>query len=226
MAPAVHSLGWALFRRRELSPMNQLTQVESARAFARSLNILLKYVRLYELGHLRTRRQMTVAWDELKRAVAPETGLLLGTASGKLVVDGMPLEGLSEHSFAALLNSAGIASVHFTSSMKQDDFVHFVAAFCAGKPSEVGEQLKAAFGENGGIRVNELRFIAQDSSNMAEELAARTLGDKALVSWLHDPEKLLQLIAAAEGSLNPGSKGHGEGAGSGGPEPGSGGNAT
>ena len=59
--------------------MTVMSQVDSARAFARSLNILMKYVRMYGLSHQRTRAQVDVAWSELAKAAAPETGLLLGS---------------------------------------------------------------------------------------------------------------------------------------------------
>jgi RNase P/RNase MRP subunit POP5 len=191
--------------------MHELSQVESARAFARSLNILLKYVRLYGMDHQRTQDQFDIAWEELKRAAAPETGLLLGAADGKLVIDGLPLEGNSERSFANLLTTANIASLNFTYGIQRIDLEQLLRAFHCCKPSEVGQQLKAALGDHGAIRVNEVRFVP-GSEDLAEQLATRTLADRAdnLAPWLQDPEKLLQLIAAAEGSSGGGS---GEGTG-------------
>ena len=69
--------------------------------------------------------------------------------------------------------------------------------------------LSAALGgEKGAIRVNEVRFVAQDSSlgdtGMAALLAARSLGADAqkLQALINDPQRLLQLIAAAEGARN------------------------
>jgi hypothetical protein len=54
-----------------------------ARGFVHSLNILLKFARLYEFGHARTSAQFETAWKELRSAlqVSGEAGLLLG-ASG------------------------------------------------------------------------------------------------------------------------------------------------
>lgn len=101
--------------------MNEMLQVDSARAFARSLNILLKYVRMYGLAHQRTRAQVDVAWSELAKAAAPETGLLMGTADGKLLIDGIPLEGYLENSFANLLTTANIGSLHFTYGIQRRD---------------------------------------------------------------------------------------------------------
>ena len=45
----------------------------SARAFVRSLNILLKFARLYEFGHVRTAAQFETTWKEL-RAALDESG--------------------------------------------------------------------------------------------------------------------------------------------------------
>ena len=203
--------------------MNVMSQVESARAFARSLNILLKYVRLYGMEHQRTRAQVDVAWSELVKAAAPETGLLLGTADGKLLIDGMPLEGHSENSFAALLTTANIGSLHFTYGVRRRDLEQLLSAFHNSKPAEVAQQLKAVLGENGAIKVNEIRFVPDSEAGLAEQLAARALAERTdnIAPWLSDPEKLLQLIAAAEGSDSRGDgSGNGSGGGSG---PGSGG---
>ncbi|MBZ5630850.1 MAG: hypothetical protein LAO06_18495 [Acidobacteriia bacterium] len=193
--------------------MSELSQVESALAFARSLNILLKYARLYGMEHQRTRGQMDTAWSELQRAAAPETGLLLATADGKLLLDGIPIEGQSERSFASLLATSGIASLHFSSGIHAIEFEKFCGAFCSGKPAQLAQQLKDAIGDSSAIRVNEIVFVAQDSNGVAEQLTTRTLGEAAarLVPWLEDPEKLLQLLAAAEGA-SAGSKLEGDAA--------------
>jgi len=194
--------------------MNDMSQVDSARAFARSLNILLKYVRMYGLAHQRTRKQVDTAWSELVKAAAPETGLLLGTADGKLLIDGMPMEGHSERSFATLLTTANIGSLQFTYGIQRRDLEQLLNAFHSCKPSEVGAHLKATIGDNGAIRVNEIHFVPETEAGMAEQLAARTLAERVdnIVPWLHDPEKLLQLILAAEGSD---SRGGGAGTGGG-----------
>jgi hypothetical protein len=204
--------------------MNVMSQVDSARAFTRSLNILLKYVRMYGLAHQRTREQVDVAWSELAKAAAPETGLLLGTADGKLLIDGIPLEGYLESSFANLLTTANIGSLHFTYGIQRRDLEQLLGAFHSCKPAEVAQQLKATLGDNGAIKINEIRFVPDSEAGLAEQLAARTLADRAdnIAPWLQDPEKLLQLIAAAEGSDNRGGgNGSGEGNG-GGSGPGSG----
>ena len=54
----------------------------SARAFVHSLNILVKYVRLYGFDHDRTRKQFEVTWAELQQGLpaSTENGFLLGYA--------------------------------------------------------------------------------------------------------------------------------------------------
>jgi len=66
---------------------------QSARAFVRSLNILLKFARLYEFGHVRTMAQFETAWKELHAALqeSRDTGLLLGASGNQILLDGVPL---------------------------------------------------------------------------------------------------------------------------------------
>ena len=56
------------FHRGESAEMAGDTR-QSARAFVRSLNILLKFARLYEFGHVRTMAQFETAWKELHAAL-------------------------------------------------------------------------------------------------------------------------------------------------------------
>src|SRR5207245_6989837 len=67
----------------------------AGRAFVRSLNILLKFARLYGYEHARTIEQLQTAWQELHTAMPPGTdaGLLLGATGSQLLLDGVPLEG-------------------------------------------------------------------------------------------------------------------------------------
>lgn len=180
--------------------MTQNDGLVAARAFARNLNILLKYIRLYGTQHQRTLAQLALTWQELSAAANKESGLLLGVAEDVLLIDGIAVDGLGERSFAAILKGAGISSMHFAPGMDRAEFDRIVFAFAAGKPNEVGKQLREAAGSS--IKINELKFVAQDESqSRATELVARALGDSAgeMKEWLSDPEKLVQLIAAAEG---------------------------
>jgi len=199
----------------------------AARAFVRSLNILLKFARLYGYEHARVEQQLKIAWGELRTAIpeGAETGLLLGASGAQLILDGVPLEGSpAEKQFAQLLSAAGLASLQFTQQVTEEELAKFVHAFPTGKakPAELAEQLKAAITDARGIRVNEICFVATDSrlkeSSMAAQIAAASMGDQQdqFRKMLNDPKKLLELIAAAEGSKTGGEAGaRGEGAGPG-----------
>jgi len=210
----------------------------AGRAFVRSLNILLKFARLYGYDHSRTVEQLDIAWQELQTAVPEGTdaGLLLGATGSQLLLDGVPLEGSpAEKQFAQLLSSAGLASVQFFPSISQEELGRFARAFPTGKakPSELAEQLKAALTGAKGVRINEICFVATDArhkdASMAAQLAVATLGDDQdqFKQWLNDPQKLLEMIAAAQGSKGGGSgtgyAGAGSGTGAGGNGSGSGG---
>src|SRR5271163_1802969 len=124
----------------------------SGRAFVRSLNILLKFARLYGYDHARTMEQLDTAWEELHAAIPPgsETGLLLGATGSQLLLDGVPLDGApAEKQFALLLSSAGLASVQFTPRVTQAELAKFAHAFPTGKarPSELAKQLKQAIAD-------------------------------------------------------------------------------
>ena len=203
------------------------TASPSARAFVRSLNVLLKFARLYGVQHSRAAAQFDAAWAELEAALseAGEIGLLLGSSGSQLLVDGVPLESTpAERSFAELLSSAGVASICFTRSLTREQFSGFVRAFTgANKAANLAEQLRAVLEQNGtpGIRLNEVRFVAEDAgyadAQLAAQITARTLGADAgkMQAWLRDPQKLIQLIAAAEGAESGAGQGEGPGLGPG-----------
>ena len=156
-----------------------------ARAFVRSLNILLKFARLYEFGHVRTMAQFETAWKELRSALdqGGDAGLLLGASGNQIVLDGVPLgAAAAEKSFAQLLIGSGIASIHFSPNTTQGNFARFVRAFPSGnnKPSQLAEQLKAALAGESSIKINEIRYVAEDGSvaglKVAAQLTAKMLG--------------------------------------------------
>ncbi len=191
----------------------------SARAFIHSLNILVKYVRLYGFQHKRTEGQFEVTWNELQHGLPKdgEGGFLLGVHENKLLLDGVALEsGQAERSFAQLLTAAGLASIHFSKGVTIDDFARLIRAFAVGgsKAQDVVKQIKDTFGDNkhSTIRINEVKFVAADPGSadvtIAAQIAAQTLGPE-FKEWLNDPQKLLQLIAAAEGSRAGGGGGGG-----------------
>src|SRR5215467_13460325 len=194
----------------------------AARQFVRSLNILLKFARLYEFGHVRTAAQFETTWKELRAALdeAGDAGLLLGASGAQILLDGVPLgAAAAERSFAQLLSASGIASIHFASSLSQAQFARFVRAFPSGntKPQSLAEQLKQALAGETSIKVNEIRYVAEDSSvagvKIAANLTAKVLGAQGdkFKDFLEDPNRLLQMILAAEGSRGGGGSGPGGG---------------
>jgi hypothetical protein len=197
-----------------------------ARAFVRSLNILLKFARLYEFGHVRTAAQFETAWKELRGALdeSSGSGLLLGASGNQILLDGVPLgASAGEKSFAQLLTGSGIASIHFSPNLTQPQFARFVRGFPSGnaKPSSLAEQLKSALAGETSIKVNEIRYVAEDSSvagiKMAAQLTAKALGAQGdkFKDFFEDPNKLLQMILAAESSRTGGGGGGGGGTGPG-----------
>jgi hypothetical protein len=209
----------------------------AARAFVRSLNILLKFARLYEFGHARTGAQFETAWKELKSAIDESggSGLLLGASGNQILLDGVPLGAAAgERSFAQLLATSGIASIHFGTTTTQPQFARFVRGFPSGnaKPTALAEQLKSALAGDTSIKINEIRYVAEDSSvagiKMAANLTAKVLGAQGdkFRDFFDDPNKLLQMILAAESSRGPGGGGLGPGTGAGGGAAGSGGGGT
>jgi hypothetical protein len=203
------------------------TRAAAARGFVRSLNILLKFARMYDFGHPRTARQYETAWTELKTALGSddEAGVLLAVSGDNLLLDGTPLESAAaEKSFARMLSAAGIASIHFSPKTTQNSLARFVRGFPTGsgsKPVQVAEQLKAALEGDPHIHVNEVCFVPADSAvaktTVAAQIAARTLGmnSEQTDQLLNDPEKLLQLLVAADGAKSGAGPGRGPGDGPG-----------
>jgi hypothetical protein len=177
---------------------------------------LIKYTRLYGVKHKRTVDQFQTAWNELQQALpksGADTGFLLGVSDNKLLLDGIPLEtGQAERSFAQLLTAAGLSSILFSNKVTLEDFTRLVRAFAMGgsKAQDFAKQIKDTLGDNknSSIRINEVKFVAADPAtgeiSMAAQLAAQALGPEAK-EWLRDPQKLLQLIAAAQGASAGGS---------------------
>ncbi len=174
----------------------------------------MKYVRLYGFEHKRTEGQFESTWAELQNGMpkGPDGSFLLGVSGNKLLMDGIALEtGQAERSFAQLLTTAGLASIHFSNKVTVDDFARLVRAFAVGgsKAQDVVKQIKETFGDNkqASIRINEVKFVAADPATndvtVAAQIAAQSLGPE-FKQWLNDPQKLLQLIAAAEGAHSGG----------------------
>jgi hypothetical protein len=174
---------------------------------------------MYGPDHKRTEAQFETAWTELQQGLptAGEGGFLLGVSDNKLLLDGVPLEtGQTERSFGQLLSTAGLASLHFSKDVTVEDFTRLVRAFtvAGSKAQDVAKQIKEALSSGSRpstIKINEVKFVAADpltgDISVAAQIAAQTLGPE-FKQWLNDPQKLLQLIAAAEGA-NAGGGGQG-----------------
>lgn len=167
------------------------------------------------MTHKRTEGQFQTTWNELQQALPKtgDTGFLLGVSDNKLLLDGIPLEtGQAERTFAQLLTAAGLSSIMFSSKVTLDDFTHLVRAFAMGgsKAQDFAKSIKESLGDrkDSSIRINEVKFIAADPTtgevSIAAQLAAQSLGPE-FKQWLNDPQKLLQLIAAAQGASSGGS---------------------
>jgi hypothetical protein len=171
---------------------------------------------MYGPDHKRTEAQFETAWNELQQGLptAGEGGFLLGVSDNKLLLDGVPLEaGQTERSFGQLLSTAGLASLHFSKEVTLEDFARLVRAFtlAGSKAQDVAKQIKEALSSGSRqstIKINEVKFVAADpltgDISVAAQIAAQTLGPE-FKQWLNDPQKLLQLIAAAEGANSGGS---------------------
>jgi hypothetical protein len=181
----------------------------AARAFCRSLNILLKNVRLYGFAHKRSTDQFDIMMRELRAALKiSEHGLLLGVAGGeKLLVDGSPIEvGPAERSFVQMLAAAGIASMQFNPQVSDAEMLDLSRAFSMYKPAEFVDKAQKAGIFSGHVQVNAVRFVVDEEANenssvVPTELASSVLGvNEKFSDWLRDPKKLLQLIMASEGA--------------------------
>lgn len=214
-----------------MAAMQKDQRTLAARAFVRSLNILLRFSRLYGFQHARTASQFDIAWNELEAALTLEgrRSLLLASASSQLLLDGVPLgDSPAERSFAKLLSNVGLASVTFFPEITKDELSFFVQQFPTGSgaAAELAEQIKKSVASSKGIRVNEVCFVPADLSTkqlqIASQLTTQAIGasEETLKTWFDDPQKLLEMIVAAEGS-GKGTGGSGPGSGAG-PGPGAG----
>ncbi|HKV28713.1 MAG TPA: PilZ domain-containing protein [Candidatus Acidoferrales bacterium] len=177
--------------------------------FVHSLNLLLKFARLYGLHHIRTTAQMEYAWNDLYAALdaAGPSGILLGVSGSELLIDGALVESTAtEHSLAQLLTQANIASIGFMPGLSRGSFSVFVQTFSAAslKPSHLAKRLKSALGDgsDSGIRINQLRFVAREAELPTPVVSARISGkyEEESHDWLHQSEKLIELIASVEHS--------------------------
>ena len=210
-----------------------LPRTTPARAFVRNFNIMLKFARLYGFEHARTTEQIEKAWTELQAAFSGEGDgegdILLASSGNQLLLNGAPLGNSgADRSLAQLLTSIGISSLHFSSNISRQDFDQFVRGFPSrGSANALSDTYKRSMQNASGVRLNEICFVPADSASVSLELAAQITGSVLrstgpggdTTSWFTDPERLLQLIAAAEGSRGGGaensSSAEGDGSGTG-----------
>jgi hypothetical protein len=120
---------------------------------------------MYGFEHKRTEAQFETTWNELQNALPAggDAGFLLGVSDNKLLLDGIPLDsGQAEKSFATLLTTAGLASLHFSKEVTEQDFARLVRAFtvAGSKAQDVAKQIKEALGagkQGSTIKINEVR---------------------------------------------------------------------
>jgi hypothetical protein len=166
----------------------------------------VKYVRLYGFDHTRTQAQFNTAWRELREAVPKRKGsVVLGVSDDQLLLDGVPFETKqSERGFAQLLSTAGIASIHFASTVTVEEFETLVRAFAFGgsKAKDFAAYIKQLFPDGeGDIQIDIMKFVAADTASVDVTAAAQTAVQSLapeLREWLSEPSKLIHLIAAAQ----------------------------
>jgi hypothetical protein len=198
-----------------LQAKRESPKLATVRDFLRNLNVLLKSCRLYGIDHVRTTAQLKTAWDHLLAGLNAQGGMQIAVAGSRLMIDGEALKSTpAESSFAEMVSGAGISSIEFMPRASQEEFDNFVRAFASSGPKFEGLSglLKAALGESSaaGIRVNEFRVVASDAAGESGQAQARMAGEAMasvlgadlgeLKDALADPQKLLALIAAAEGA--------------------------
>jgi len=90
----------------------------SARSFLHSLNILVKYTRLYGVTHKRTEGQFETTWKELQEALPKSNDTAFCSASPTTSFFSMAFRSKpdAERSFAQLLNAPGSPASCFPQS--------------------------------------------------------------------------------------------------------------
>jgi hypothetical protein len=131
----------------------------NARAFIRSLNVLLKYSNMYGLDHARSVAQFDAAWADLRSAVrgSGDLGLLVGISGSHLLLDSIPLDlSPSELDFAELLNTARVGSIRFMGSVSRAEFQELVKVFVEGATSEgsLASRVESQFGYHTKSRIH------------------------------------------------------------------------
>src|SRR5262249_21960564 len=145
---------------------------EAAGGLLRSLNALMKSVRLYGAQHQRSNQQLQDVLTQIKAALATSDSLTFGVAGQRLVVNGRPLPpGPSETSFADVLNAANIASFQFFAGVEPDELLAFALALSTKNPSDLA---KFADQTSSHIHLNEVQFVAHTGGTGTADAARST----------------------------------------------------
>lgn len=184
----------------------------AARAFVRSLNISLKFARLYGFEHSKTSKQLETAWNDLQAALLEggQTPLQIGARGTDLLINGSAVHAtLGERTFIEFLGAVGAAAMDFAPDVQREDLNQLVRAFPTKNqtPSDVPEQLRSALAGNPRVRIRETEPAARDAANAgvvmdgpeAENTAST---DTSGGDWLSNPQRLLQVLEQAEGFHN------------------------
>jgi hypothetical protein len=146
----------------------------NARAFVRSLNVLLKYSNLYGLEHARSVAQFDATWADLRSAVrgTGDLGLLVGVSGSHLLLDSIPLDlSPAELDFAELLNTARVGSIRFMGSVSRAEFHELVKVFVEGATSEgsLAHRVESQFGYHtkSKIHTSESLFVQEGAGYYA-----------------------------------------------------------
>ena len=136
-----------------------------AREFLRALNGLLKSTRLYGLKHSLSQAQLKDAWTRLQRLQSARTGVRIGVAGQKLLLNGELAQlGPLEQSFVQLLTSLGLSSIEFSDKATAEGLLALAEILAATKPETLQKTVEANASRLAGISVNHVRFLAHSGA--------------------------------------------------------------
>ncbi len=146
------------------SPLSSVQELGSA--LLRSLNVLIKSVRLYGATHQRTQEQLKRAVELAKSATADGEPLLFGLAANRSVlVNGKSLpDGPAEASFAQALHAGNISSIEVLPGATSDDLLAFTVALAGKDPRDI---LRFNTETGSHLRVNEVHYVARRAGEAA-----------------------------------------------------------
>lgn len=160
--------------------MTTVDNLSSVRAFVRNLNVVIKQVNLYGLGHKQVAPQLENAWKELRKAL--NSGKLMMTGSGDhLLLSGKPINaGSADKSVAQLLTGSGIAGLCFLPELKFEQFGDFVRMVAETKAQDLLPEFKKQFGSKSSVRLLEFHIRGdepvENGMNLAGHIAVAMLG--------------------------------------------------